>query len=231
MSPPIEVVGVVMPARDEATLLPRALAALGETATVARRRGVTVDLLVVADSCSDGTAEVARAAGVRVLEVSAGAVGPARAAGLDDILLRHPAVPRDRLWLASTDADSQVPSSWLSVQIDLAAAGADLVLGTVEVDDWSEHPTHVELAWRAAYDPSDGHGHIHGANVGARADAYIAVGGFPAVGLDEDVALAAALAHRTVVRTGAIPVLTSARVTARARGGFADHLAELAELA
>ena len=227
MTPPIDTVGVVVPARDESELLPLALVALADAVTAARRRGVQVDLVVVADSCADDTAAVARAHGVRVLEVELGAVGPARAIGLRDILDRHPLVPRDRLWLATTDADSRVPKHWIVAQVDLAASGADLVLGTVEVDDWTGHPPYVEAAWRAGYDHRDGHGHVHGANVGARADAYEAVGGFPALELDEDVALVAALAHRRVVRTGAIPVLTSARATARAQGGFAEFLGGL----
>lgn len=225
--PGIGVVGVAVPARDEAELLPAALRALVVAADAARIRGVRVDLLVVADSCTDATVIVARSAGVEVLEVEAGAVGPARAAGMRHLLARNRGLSLDRIWLASTDADSRVPAHWLTGQLDLAAAGADLVLGTVAVDDWADHPPYVRRAWREAYDPRDGHGHVHGANVGARADAYLEVGGFAAVERDEDVALAAALAHRQVVRTGGIPVVTSARHRSRLRGGFADHLAQL----
>ena len=228
MTPAVQVVGVVVPARDEQELLPGALAALGVAAARVTRLGTTVALLVVADSCTDGTAAVAGAAGVPVLEVDAGAVGLARAAGLRHLLDRLSAVPRSRLWLASTDADSRVPPHWLSRQLELAAAGADLVVGTVEVDDWSAHPPYVEARWRAGYDQRDGHRHVHGANVGSRADAYLEVGGVPSLDRDEDVALVAALAHRRVVRTGTIPVLTSARLRSRAIGGFADHLAGLA---
>jgi hypothetical protein len=64
--------------------------------------------------------------------------------------------------------------------------------------------------------------------VGLRADAYLEAGGFATLERDEDVALVAALAHRPVVRTGAIPVVTSARTAGRAGGGFADFLAGLA---
>ena len=131
---------------------------------------------------------------------------------------RAPPAP-GRLWLATTDADSRVPPHWLSRQLELADDGADLVVGTVEVDDWSAHPPYVEQRWRAGYDQRDGHGHVHGANVGARADAYLEVGGFPSLDRDEDVALVAALAHRRVVRTGTIPVLTSARLRSRAAAG------------
>jgi len=228
MTAEVEVVGIVVPARNEEDLLPAALRALDRAARPVLRRGVVVDLLVVADSCTDATVRVARSVGVDVLEVSVGAVGTARAAGFQALLRRHQGTPRERFWLASTDADSRVPANWLVGQLALAAAGADLVVGTVAVDDWSSHAPHVEARWRASYDRRDGHGHVHGANVGARADAYVEVGGFAALDRGEDVALVAALAHRRVLRTGAIPVLTSARPQSRADGGFANHLAGLA---
>jgi glycosyltransferase involved in cell wall biosynthesis len=228
MTSTVRVAAVVVPARDEAALLPGALDALAAAADVARARGVAVDVLVVADSCTDATESLARAAGVRVLTVAARSVGLARAAGFREVLARHPAVRPERLWLATTDADSRVPPHWLAGHLALADAGADLVVGTVEVDDWSAHPPYVEALWRAGYDPDDGHRHVHGANVGVRADAYLEVGGFASLDRDEDVALVASLGHRRVVRTGSVPVVTSARQRSRATGGFADHLANLA---
>jgi hypothetical protein len=228
MTTTVQAVGVVVPARDEQDLLPGALDALGAAAAEVARVGVFVDLLVVADTCTDGTVGVAHARGVRVVEVQAGAVGRARATGLRQLLERQRGIRPEELWLASTDADSRVPRHWLRGQLELAAAGADLVVGTVEVDDWSAHPPYVEARWRAGYDRQDGHGHVHGANVGVRADAYLEVGGFRSLDRDEDVALVAALGHRRVVRTGTIPVVTSARLRSRANGGFADHLAGLA---
>lgn len=228
MTPRLRAVGVVVPARDEQGLLPGALGALDTASAAVRGLGVAVQIVVVADSCTDRTADVASAAGVPVIEVAVGAVGMARAAGFRHLLARPNRAPLDRLWLATTDADSRVPPDWLLTQLALAEAGADLVVGTVEVDDWSAHPPDVEARWRAGYDGHDGHGHVHGANVGARADAYVEVGGFPSLDRDEDVALVAALAHRRVVRTGAIPVVTSARLRSRTGGGFADHLASLA---
>lgn len=228
MSSSVLAVGVVVPANDEEELLPSALDhVLRAIHRLAEVGGPPVDLVVVADACSDATPEVARAGGVRVVETTRRAVGAARAAGVSDVLGRLPGVDPARIWLATTDADSRVPLDWLTHMVDLADGGADLVLGTVDVRDWAGHPDHVERFWRSAYDGRDGHGHVHGANVGARADAYLEIGGFADVDRDEDLALAGALRHRTVVRTGRVPVVTSARSVGRAVGGFADQLRRL----
>jgi hypothetical protein len=223
----IERVGVVVPARDEEALLPGCLDALALAVTEV---GVPVDVVVVLDRCTDASAAVvARRPWVRAVAVDAGNVGRARSVGCAAVLRGHAPGGLDRLWLASTDADSRVPASWLTTQLRLAADGTDVVLGTVDVDDWGDHPAHVQRRWRSTYVAADGHPHVHGANVGCRADAYSGAGGFLALSSDEDVALAGALASagRRVVRTGAIPVLTSARRVARA-GGFAGFLAQLA---
>jgi hypothetical protein len=120
-----------------------------------------------------------------------------------------------------------VPEDWLTRQIELADAGAEVVLGTVTVDDWTEHPARSASLWAATYDAGDGHPHVHGANVGCRADAYLATGGFLSLSCDEDVALAAALADRMIMRVGDIAVTTSARLTSRTTGGFATFLSQL----
>jgi hypothetical protein len=130
--------------------------------------------------------------------------------------------------LASTDADSRVPVDWLTRQVELANRGAEVVLGTVTVDDWTGHPAHVAKRWAATYDTADGHPHVHGANVGCRADAYLAARGFPGLSCAEDVGLVTALGDRVIVRVGDIAVATSSRIRARAVGGFSTFLAELA---
>ena len=227
----VSAVGVVVPARDEERLLPACLDALVVAADrVQDVCGIPVDMLVVLDRCVDGSpGVVAGNPRVRSLALEVGNVGVARAAGLTDVLSRHRAAHPDRpdLWLATTDADSTVPADWLVRQVELAQSGADVVLGTVDVGDWSEHPTLVEQRWRSAYDPHDGHPHVHGANVGLRAEVYQAVGGFPGLALDEDVSMVARLGGYHVARSGSIPVVTSARATGRVSGGFADHVAAL----
>ena len=78
--------------------------------------------------------------------------------------------------------------------------------------------------------PGEGHVHVHGANLGLSAAAYLDAGGVPPVALAEDHALVDALRTRArrLVATGAIPVVTSARRESRTVGGFADHLRSLA---
>jgi glycosyltransferase involved in cell wall biosynthesis len=222
-------VGVVVPARDEQDLLGRcldALCAAAERLTV--ERDVAVTIVVVLDSCTDDSAAIAaRYEQVTALTVEARSVGLARAAGCAEVLRRHASSSPSTLWLASTDADSRVPVHWLTQQFALAERGAELILGTVSVDDWTEHPAHLAQQWAASYDARDGHPHVHGANVGCRADAYLAVGGFPGLSSDEDVALVSALADRVIVRVGSMAVSTSARLRSRTAGGFATFLAQL----
>ena len=76
-------------------------------------------------------------------------------------------------------------------------------------------------AWRATRVPGRPNGHVHGANLGVRADAYLRAGGFPDRPAHEDVDLVAALvaSGARVVATDACDVLTSGRLVGRAPGG------------
>jgi hypothetical protein len=135
------------------------------------------------------------------------------------------------VWLATTDADTVVPPGWLARQLARAGQGWDVVLGTVTVTDWSEHPPHVPVAFAARYESGGRpHSHVHGANLGIRASAYLAAGGFTALRTAEDHALVAAATRAgcPVLRAGDIPVRTSARREARAPLGFGHLLRTLA---
>lgn len=219
------VLGVVVPAHDEEELLPACLAGL-RVAVGAVTDRARVEVVVVADACSDRTEAVARRCGVEVLRLDARTVGRARAAGASFLLDRGPS------WLATTDADSVVPPDWLTAQLDVHAEGADAWVGTVEVADWRGLPTPVRTRYRDAYESGDGdaHRHVHGASLGIAALAYEAVGGFPPRATGEDVVLVDRLdrAGFRVVRDGAHPVATSARTVGRAPDGFAGHLLSLA---
>jgi hypothetical protein len=141
--------------------------------------------------------------------------------------------PRDpaAVWLATTDADTVVPPGWLQRQLRYAGQGWDVVLGTVTVADWDGHPSHVPAAFDALYEFGDGpHQHVHGANLGIRASAYLAAGGFRSLRTAEDHALLAAATEAgcSVLQASDITVETSARRRARAPLGFSHLLRTLA---
>lgn len=222
-------IGIAVPAHDEEASLGACLAALLLAARNPVLGGEAVAVLVVLDACGDGSRAVVRhnqplfaAAGVALdcIEVDERRVGAARAAGARRLLALG------ARWLAFTDADTRVSPQWLAAQL---ALDADVVCGSVAVDDWSPHAERADALrehFARNYQDRDGHRHIHGANLGVSAAAYLAAGGFEAVPCHEDVLLVRAL-ERTGARFAwsAQPrVFTSARTDARARGGFGDTL-------
>lgn len=213
-------IGVVVPAHDEEAEIGETVAALLVAAAHPALRGEAVEVLVVLDSCSDATGAIARFAGARTLAVEVCNVGRARAAGADRLL------GEGARWLAFTDADTRVSPEWLMRQLEL---DADAVCGSIGVDDWDVHGSYAD-ALRAhfarTYTDADGHRHVHGANLGVSAEAYVRAGGFPALACSEDVALVEALKETgaRIAWSAAPRVSTSARHDARARGGFGDTL-------
>jgi len=230
-SPLPDAVGVVIPAHDEQQLLPACL----RSVAVAAARIAPVTLIVVAlDRCTDRSAAiVAELAGaglpVRSVVVPRPGVGAARAAGMRAVLAEFGA---ERTWLASTDADSEVPPNWLERQLAHVRLGAQVVVGTVRVADWSGQPAEVRDRFTASYRPQPGHRHRHGANLACDARQYLAAGGYAELACDEDVDLIERLEALgcPMVWAADLPVVTSARLTGRAAGGFADHLAGLARV-
>ncbi len=225
-------VAVVVPAHDEAALLPACLAsiAVAGAAVVSRAH---ISTFVVADACTDATAAVARAHGAGVIEVNYRNVGAARASGVRAALDAPGSASTRCTWLASTDADTVVPPDWLCYQLDLADAGVMAVAGVVRVDSFLDHPAGTESAFAVHYatEPGVPHTHVHGANIGARADAYLRAGGWEARELAEEHDLWRRLraAGELCVATTTLCVTTSGRGKGRADGGFADLLAGLVE--
>jgi glycosyltransferase involved in cell wall biosynthesis len=224
-------VGVIVPAHDEQDVLPFCLASVRRAARTVR--GMSVHLVVVADDCRDRTAAVARRGGASVVSIDARNAGAARAAGAREVLRRTRRLDPANVWLATTDADTLVPAHWLRQQVRRAGQGWDAIVGTIEVADWSGYPPGMRSRFRERYERSatgnGQHGHVHGANLGFRASAYLAAGGFPELPTAEDHALVAALtaAGSRVLRTRALPVVTSARRDSRAPDGFSGYLAGL----
>jgi len=221
-------VAVIVPAADEEDDVGDCLAAIRAAAShLHRGTGTPVRVILVLDGCRDRTAAIAgRSAGVELVTVSARNVGAARRAGARRALAGPGRA--SELWLASTDADSRVPARWLSGMLAEARAGAHLVLGTV-VPGPGLGPA-GQRDWAGRHELRDGHPHVHGANLGIRGDAYLALGGWPALPTGEDAELARraqAAGHVRIARTAAIPVLTSTRRAGRAPQGFSGYLREL----
>jgi glycosyltransferase involved in cell wall biosynthesis len=229
----IRSVAIVVPAANEETLIGPCLDAMAAARSHTRRhagRPIQIRTIVVLDSCTDATESATRDHhDVETVSCRAGRVGAARALGVRHLLARSTAALTDT-WIANTDGDSQVPTHWLTHMVNEADRGAHLVLGTVLPADGLSPSAH--RGWFDHHMLGDGHGHIHGANFGIRADVYQALGGWPPLASGEDVTLArqvrAARLFKTV-RSGAIPVTTSARLTGRAPDGFADYLQDLVD--
>lgn len=221
-------VGVLVPARDEEERIGSCLAAVATALAVA---GCPGRVCVVADRCRDATADVVRAAGVTLLvnrrELPIGEIR--NLAGRRLVAGRVP----DRLWLLSTDADTLVPPTWVRDHLHHAAAGAAAVAGAADLDDPHRLPADALARYTRLIAGRTGtthHGHAYAANLGVRADAFLAVGGFPAVVAGEEHALLDRLrqAGYAVRSPNDVRVRTSARTVGRARGGLADMLAALA---
>ncbi len=224
---------VAVPVRDEEELLAACLRSILRSATSLRQRrpGVSTEVVVALDRCTDTSARVVQRFPVRAVEVHAGSVGRARHAAVTTGLAdtgRRGADPA-ATWVVGTDADCVVPTHWLGRHLQAAESGADLVLGTVE--PFGVADVAVLAAWRDRHTLREGHGHVHGANLGVRASAYLEAGGYAPLALHEDVDLAARVraAGRPWVASDRVRVRTSGRTTSRVDGGFAGYLTALAE--
>lgn len=214
-------IGVLIPVHNEEQLLGLCLQTVLRAGQHPALVAEQVVVLVVLDSCTDASAEIAARHRVATLEVCVRNVGQARAAGAAWLL------EQGARWIACTDGDSTVAEDWLVEQL---ALNADAVCGTVTPGVWhDEIPPEAQIRYQQSYQHRDGHRHVHGANLGISAAAYRQAGGFPPLACHEDVQLI-----RQLELTGARiawscrpRVTTSTRLEARAAGGFADYLRSL----
>ncbi|VVJ18914.1 Glycosyl transferase [Amycolatopsis camponoti] len=234
----ITAVGVVVPARDEASLVGACVRALD----LSLRRlpaGVARAVCVVADRCRDATAAEACAAfgevpGVVVVARSARTVGEVRDLGVARVRAALGSPAPARTLLLSTDADSRVTPGWARAHLARARQGYHAIAGTAELSD----PFSTSARALSRYDDvldrartTEGHGSVYGANLGVRADAFDVVGGFGPRATGEDHDLWRRLGQagfRRCYESGA-PVVTSARLHGRAPDGLAALLRSLAE--
>ncbi len=223
---------VAVPARNEEDLIERCLESVDRAA---RRIHQPVTVVVAADSCRDATAARARraplAASLQVVEGTWRSAGGARRAGVATALGIMDTVEPGGVWLAHTDADCVVPADWLERQLRHAHRGHDAVAGIVTLDPASTDPG-VFAAFGGVY-AADGaaHRHVHGANLGVRADAYLAAGGWSRrTVIGEDHRLWRRLGEVGAMRVQPtdVTVTTSSRAHGRVRGGFSANLRRLA---
>lgn len=232
--PPIGHIAVVIPAMDEADTLGECLDSVFDAVNelqLAMPRHYAVSVVAVLDSCSDSSALIAaKYEALTTLTVNHANVGQSRADGIRAALdeLRS---PRSATWIANTDADSRVPIGWLTQQVRFADSGADVLLGTVEPLS-ADLTTRQALAWEASHPDGRALGHVHGANLGVRASAYLRVGGFAAKDEHEDVNLVEQLRaiSASVVTSDSFPVVTSGRSVGRTPGGYAGYMRLLDQL-
>jgi Glycosyl transferase family 2 len=249
---------VAIPVRDEEDCLPACLRALALQQDLFGHPFPREQIRVVlfANNCSDQSASLARKIGgdlslnLRVFEARLPPVtahaGAARRAAMD----------LAEAWLAeqschdgvilTTDADSRVAPNWIAENLAAFEAGADAVLGRIELDEDGKllpDALHrrgelediyerllTELSWLLdplEHNPWPHHATISGASLAVRRSVYCRVGGMPCVPLGEDKALVALLLrHDAKIRYSlAVHVITSGRTFGRAPGGVADTLA------
>ena len=176
MLPVMPAASVILPARDAAATLPRALSALK-----AQQLNGGFEVLVVDDGSSDSTAAIAESAGapVRCIRVARAGPAAARNAGV---------AAADAEFLAFTDADCFPAPGWLDAGVR-ALGSADLVQGLVVPDPEAQVGPYDRSLW---IDRRSGLWET--ANLFVRRESFERVGGFeewltPRVGkaMGEDV--------------------------------------------
>ena len=223
-------VEVVVPARDEQAHIEACLRSLLSSVDrlKAEKPDVSGGITVVLNRCTDGTPDIVGEFGVRVLTSDADSVGAVRRLGTADAINRaqQAGAEPDALWIACTDADTVVPDDWLYRQIEMADTGLDALIGTVTPGDVSPQ---IYQSWLSHHELTEGHRHVHGANLGFRADSYLRAGGFRDAESREDVGLVERIRAVTSrwVATHQTSVLTSGRTESRVSGGFGSYIAAL----
>lgn len=223
-------VGIVIPARDEADSIVDCL----DSVVRALDAAPAVEsswIVVAADCCSDRTARLARlrlAGRGTIVECSVASPGTARRLGTAQVLAHFAKRRPSEVWIANTDADSCVSVDWISHHLQLATRGFCGVAGIVRVTSIEGHDATAVSEFHAGYatDADGTHPHVHGANLGIRADAYADAGGWSDLTVAEDHCLWSRVRARgwpTIASVGSV-VSTSGRLHGRASGGFADTL-------
>jgi hypothetical protein len=227
---PIDHILTVIPARDEADSIGRCLRSVA-AARAALPSTISSTIVVVADTCRDDTVLVAAShldlSRDLLVHTGLGAAGTARRLGVAAGLSATTIDPA-RVWVCSTDADSTVPVDWFDVHLQAARQGHIAIAGVVELDDATDPMLREQFKAGYPTHPDGSHPHVHAANLGFRADAYVSAGGWAAVATGEDHDLWRRLApHGGMLASVRLSVTTASRLIGRAPAGFAADLAAL----
>jgi hypothetical protein len=221
----------VIPARDEECSITGCLEALVGALEASCDSLIDSWIVLVADSCADATASLGRkllAHRGTVIECSVASPGEARRIGAAEVLTHFAHLPARKVWIANTDADSRVTQGWIGRQLELAKCGYCGVAGIVRVDtiEGLDQTTLKSLLADYTIHSDGSHPHVHGANMGVRADAYIDAGCWSNLAVAEDHCLWSRLKARgwPTASCARTVVHTSGRLFGRAQGGFADSL-------
>jgi Glycosyl transferase family 2 len=249
---------VAIPVKDEEERLPACLRALAQQLDRSAQPipPALVRVILFANNCTDHSASLGRSLGqtwsldIRVVEASlppgAAHAGAARRAAMDlaEAWLVE-AGEKDGVIL-TTDADSQVAPNWIAENLAAFAAGAEAVLGCIDLDEEGAYLPEAlhrrgeledtyerlltELSWLLdplEHNPWPHHATISGASLGITRTAYCRAGCLPRVPLGEDKALIALLSRQDarIRYCPTVHVITSGRTDGRAPGGVADTLA------
>ncbi len=216
---------VCVPARNEASSIEEALVALGGQRDIDGRplpHGL-FDIIVFANNCEDGTAEVVRRIASQTAQVSiftvesalrpdAAHIGAARKQIMDFAAARFLAAGRADGILASIDSDTVAQSDWVAWMLrEMRSAEAVAGQVTIAVADYESLLAPVrllyarELAYRRTLaraeaiidprpeDPQPQHNSFVGASFAVTVSAYVAAGGIPPLPRLEDLAFSHAL--------------------------------------
>ena len=221
-------IGIVIPAHNEAETIINCLTSV-QTAIKQLPVSIEAFVIVVLDSCTDDTLNKVKAAGIDYISCDYRCVGKVRDAGI-----RH-AIAQGATWIACTDADSIVTTDWLVQQVIHilqpieGKPSIDMICGVVSIDKWDHLTPQTKADYLAHYQDSMGHRHIHGANLSFSSEVYLELGGFAPLPCHEDVDLVNRFESQgfNILWSNKVRVITSSRLQARAKEGFAAFLNNL----
>lgn len=190
-------VTVVVPVRDGAAHLPACLASLARAA----QDPVAAEVIVVDNGSTDGSGEIARAHGARVIPAPGLRVGAVRNAGAREA--------RGRI-VAFVDADNEVAGSWLAgcaeALADPSVGAAGLPYQAPPDATWVQR-VYDQLRWRPASRADTEW--LSAGNIALRREVFDQLGGFDeTLEACEDVDLCARV-RRAGLRTVAEPAMAS----------------------